>query len=84
LLQSLVVSNIGGRHHDMYFAGARVIHFFPFGAPLDGAALFITVATIDEELNIGLIACPEIIPDLAAMAEGFAPALAKLEQASAA
>lgn len=83
LLQSMVVSNIGGRHHDLYFGGARVIHFYPFGAPLDGAALFITVATIDEELNIGLIACPEIVPDLAAMAEGFAPALAELERASA-
>lgn len=78
VMQSLVVSNIGGRHRDLYFAGARITGFYPFGAPLDGAALFITVATLDDQLNIGLIACPEIIPELAGMADLFAPALTEL------
>jgi diacylglycerol O-acyltransferase / wax synthase len=84
VMQSLVVSNIGGRHRELFFAGARIVHFYPFGAPLDGAALFITVATLDDELSVGLIACPEIIPELTSMADGFAPALTKLSNAWAA
>jgi diacylglycerol O-acyltransferase / wax synthase len=81
VMQSLVVSNIGGRHPELYFAGARVTRFYPFGAPLDGAALFITVATLDDQLNIGLISCPEIIPDLTGIADHFQPALAELADA---
>jgi diacylglycerol O-acyltransferase len=84
VMQSLVVSNMGGRHRGLYFAGARVLRFYPLGAPLDGAVLFIGVATYDDELNVGLIACPEIIPELTTIAAGFAPALTQLANAWAA
>lgn len=83
VMQSLVVSNMGGRHRELYFAGARITHFYPFGAPLDGAVLFIGVATYDDQLNFGLIACPEILPDLTGLADGFAPAFAELASVEA-
>ncbi len=81
VMQNLVLSNIGGRHTDLYFAGARVTGFYPFGAPFDGGALFVTVASHDDRLNVGLIACPEIIPALADIAAAYKEALAELSAA---
>jgi WS/DGAT/MGAT family acyltransferase len=81
VMQNLVLSNIGGRHEGMYFAGARILRFYPFGAPLDGGALFVTVVTLDDRLNVGLIACPEIVPCLTELAAGFAAALDELADA---
>lgn len=81
VMQNLVLSNIGGRHTDLYFAGAKVSGFYPFGAPFDGGALFVTVASHDDRLNVGLIACPEIIPALADIAAGYKEALSELSEA---
>ncbi|AHC27430.1 MULTISPECIES: wax ester/triacylglycerol synthase family O-acyltransferase [Mycobacteriaceae] len=81
VMQNLVLSNIGGRHTDLYFAGARITAFYPFGAPFDGGALFVTIASHEDQLNVGLIACPEILPDLADLAAGFPRALAELKRA---
>ncbi|SIB95316.1 diacylglycerol O-acyltransferase [Mycobacteroides abscessus subsp. abscessus] len=81
VMQNLVLSNIGGRHQDLYFAGARISRFYPFGAPFDGGALFVTVASHDDRLNVGLIACPEIIPSLADLAADYQQALSELAAA---
>lgn len=81
VMQNLVLSNIGGRHENLFFAGARVTHFYPFGAPFDGGALFVTVASHEDQLNVGLIACPEIVPNLADIAADYAAALAELAAA---
>ncbi|GAS94567.1 diacylglycerol O-acyltransferase [Mycolicibacterium canariasense] len=81
VMQNLVLSNIGGRHENLFFAGARVAAFYPFGAPLDGGALFMTVASHDDRLNIGLIACPEIVPRLGDLVAGFPVALRELSAA---
>ncbi|WP_457160176.1 wax ester/triacylglycerol synthase family O-acyltransferase [Mycobacteroides abscessus] len=81
VMQNLVLSNIGGRHQDLYFADARISRFYPFGAPFDGGALFVTVASHDDRLNVGLIACPEIIPSLADLAADYQQALSELAAA---
>ncbi|MHA3019224.1 wax ester/triacylglycerol synthase family O-acyltransferase [Mycobacterium sp. BMJ-28] len=78
VMQNLVLSNIGGRHHDLFFAGARVAEFYPFGAPFDGGALFLTIASHEDRLNIGLIACPELVPALGDLAAEYPVALAEL------
>ncbi|OMB97150.1 acyltransferase [Mycobacterium sp. NS-7484] len=81
VMQNVVVSNMGGRHRDLYFGGARVIDFYPFGSLFDGSALFVAVASIEDRLNIGLLGCPEIVPELDGIAAGYVAAFDELRDA---
>ena len=77
-LQSLVVSNMPGPPIPLYLAGARVDAVFPFGPLLPGAGLNITVLSNMGNLDVGLIACPDLVPDLWELADGFPAAVAEL------
>jgi hypothetical protein len=80
-MHNLVISNMGGRFRDLNFAGARIKSFVPLGAPMDGGAMFVAIASIDEQLNFGLVACPEIIPELSRIADYIDNALDELAAA---
>jgi WS/DGAT/MGAT family acyltransferase len=77
-LQSLVVSNMPGPPIPLYCAGARVDAVYPFGPLLPGAGLNITVLSNMGNLDVGLIACPDLVPDLWDIADGFPLAVAEL------
>ena len=77
-LQSLVVSNMPGPPIPLYCAGARVDAVYPFGPLLPGAGLNITVLSNMGNLDVGLIACPDLVPDLWDIADGFPRAVADL------
>jgi len=77
-LQSLVVSNMPGPPIPLYLAGARVDAVFPFGPLLPGSGLNITVLSNMGNLDVGLIACPDLVPDLWEIADGFPSAVAEL------
>jgi len=62
----------------LYLAGARVDAVFPFGPLLPGSGLNITVLSNMGNLDVGLIACPDLVPDLWEIAEGFPSAVAEL------
>ncbi|HTM84869.1 MAG TPA: WS/DGAT domain-containing protein, partial [Mycobacterium sp.] len=81
VMHNLVISNMGGRFRDLSFAGARITSFVPFGAPMDGGALFAAIASIDDQFSIGLAACPEIIPDLPRIADYIDDAFVELAEA---
>ena len=63
-LQSLVVSNMPGPPIPLYCAGARVDAVYPFGPLLPGAGLNITVLSNMGNLDVGLLGCPDLVPDL--------------------
>jgi WS/DGAT/MGAT family acyltransferase len=77
-LQSLVVSNMPGPPIPLFLAGARVDAVFPFGPLLPGSGLNITVLSNMGNLDVGLIACPDLVPDLWEIADGFPAAVAEL------
>ncbi len=77
-LQSLVVSNMPGPPIPLYLAGARVDGVYPFGPLLPGSGLNITVLSNMGNLDVGLIGCPSLVPDLWDIADGFAAAVAEL------
>ena len=79
-LQSLVVSNMPGPPIPLYLAGARVDAVYPFGPLLPGSGLNITVLSNMGNLDVGLIACPDLVPDLWEIAEGFPAAIAELKK----
>lgn len=81
-LQSLVVSNMPGPPIPLYCAGARVDAVYPFGPLLPGAGLNITVLSNMGNLDVGLLGCPDLVPDLWEIADGFPAAVAELRAAA--
>ena len=81
-LQSLVVSNMPGPPIPLYCAGARVDAVYPFGPLLPGAGLNITVLSNMGNLDVGLLGCPDLVPDLWEIADGFPAAIATLLDAA--
>jgi len=81
-VHNLVVSNVPGPQIPLYFLGARVQGMYPLGPIFHGAGLNITVMSLDGRLNVGLISCPELIPDLWDLADGFGTGIAELVSAA--
>lgn len=63
-VHNLVVSNVMGSPLPLYLAGAKVVAMFPFGPLMEGAGLNVTVLSNSDEMNIGIIACPDLVPNL--------------------
>jgi diacylglycerol O-acyltransferase / wax synthase len=61
---NLVVSNVPGPREPLYLAGARVRAYLPVSVVADGLGLNITVQSYLDNLDIGMVACRELVPDL--------------------
>ena len=51
---------------------------YPLGPIFHGSGLNITVMSLTGRLNVGMVSCPELMPDLWELAEGFERALREL------
>jgi WS/DGAT/MGAT family acyltransferase len=78
VIHNLVISNVPGPPMPIYFMGARITGFYPFGPVFHGAGLNITVISNDGHLDVGLIACRELVPDLWDLADDLPIALGEL------
>ncbi|MCV7102188.1 WS/DGAT/MGAT family O-acyltransferase [Mycobacterium palustre] len=77
-VHNLVVSNIPGPQVPLYFLGCEVKAMYPLGPIFHGSGLNITVMSLNGKLDVGLISCPELVPDLWEMADDFAVAMEEL------
>jgi diacylglycerol O-acyltransferase / wax synthase len=75
---NLVMSNVPGPREQLYFLGCRVDAMYPLGPIIAGAGLNITVMSLGDRLGVGLISCPDLVPDLWDLAESFPTALKEL------
>lgn len=75
---NLVLSNVPGPQEQLYFLGGRVDAMYPLGPIIAGAGLNITVMSLNGRLGIGLISCPDLVPDLWELADTFPAALKEL------
>ena len=75
---NLIVSNVPGPPFDLYCAGARVTGIFPMGPVMEGAALNLTVLSEAHHLNVGIMACPDLVPFVGEVGDGFVEAVAEL------
>ena len=75
---NLVISNVPGPPVPVYCGGARLAGLYPLGPIFDGAALNITVATCDADVDIGIVTCPDVAPPAEALAAAMGDALAEL------
>lgn len=70
-VHNLVLSNVPGPQVPLYFLGAEVKAMYPLGPIFHGSGLNITVMSLSGGLDVGLISCPELLPDLWDMADDF-------------
>jgi WS/DGAT/MGAT family acyltransferase len=67
---NLIISNVPGPNVPLYFAGAKLLAYYPVSALVNGQGLNITVMSYRGNLYFGLIADRQLVPDLDVMA-GF-------------
>ena len=80
---NVIISNVPGPRQPMYCVGAQATHFFPGSIPYHGSALNITVHSYLDQLDFGLIACSETVPDAQRIADFIVDDFAAMRKADA-
>ncbi|WP_131742727.1 WS/DGAT/MGAT family O-acyltransferase [Actinomadura roseirufa] len=76
---NLVVSNVPGPQFPLFLCGARVLRYYPVSVVTDlSGGLNITVFSYDGKMNIGIVACRDLIPDPAELVDHLVDALDEL------
>ncbi|OBG36750.1 diacylglycerol O-acyltransferase [Mycobacterium alsense] len=75
---NLILSNVPGPQAQLYFLGCRVDTMYPLGPIIGSAGLNITVMSLNGALGVGIIACPDLLPELWGIADAFPEALKDL------
>lgn len=81
-VHNLVVSNVPGPQVPLYFLGSEVRAMYPLGPIFHGSGLNITVMSLSGKLDVGLVSCPELLPELWDMADDFGVGMEELLAAS--
>ncbi|KWX67985.1 wax ester/triacylglycerol synthase family O-acyltransferase [Mycobacterium sp. NAZ190054] len=77
-VHNLVISNVPGPQGSLYMLGCEVIAMYPLGPIFHGSGLNMTVMSLSGNLDVGIVSCPELLPDLWDMADAFDVALCEL------
>ncbi|HSO33451.1 MAG TPA: WS/DGAT domain-containing protein, partial [Labilithrix sp.] len=64
-LINVLISNVPGPQFPLYFAGAKLLTYYPVSIPAHGGALNMTVQSYNGSLEFGLTACRRAVPDIA-------------------
>ena len=80
-LLNLVVSNVMGPPIPLYLAGAQVDTIYPLGPLLPGAGMNITVLSNLDRLDVGVMACPDLVDDVWELVDRLPAALTELGEA---
>jgi diacylglycerol O-acyltransferase / wax synthase len=77
---NLVVSNVPGPREPLFVAGGRVTAIYSMGPILENIGLNVTVWSYLDQLNFGVVSCPELMPDLWDFAADLHDALGELKK----
>lgn len=80
---NLIISNVPGPNIPLYYAGARLLSYYPLSAIADGQGLNITVMSYESGMYFGLIADRDLVPDLDRLAGYLVDELDDLKKAMA-
>ncbi|GGU98994.1 diacylglycerol O-acyltransferase [Actinomadura cremea] len=76
---NLVISNVPGPQFPLYLCGARVLGYYPISVVTDvSGGLNVTVFSYDGKVDIGIVACRDLIPDPAEIIDHLEDALDEL------
>jgi WS/DGAT/MGAT family acyltransferase len=81
-VHNLVISNVPGPQVPLYLLGSEVKAMYPLGPIFHGSGLNITVMSLTGKLDVGIVSCPELLPDLWDLADDFEVALDELLDAT--
>ncbi len=79
---NVTVSNIPGPNFPLYGAGARLVGSYPVSAIADGIGLNITVMSYMGDLDFGIVACREMMPDAWPLMDDLRDSLDELAKAA--
>jgi len=77
-VHNLIVSNVAGPQAQLYFLGCEVEAMYPLGPLFHGCGLNVTAMSLNGKLNVGVVCCPELLPDLWRLVDDFDVALEEL------
>ncbi len=77
-VHNLIISNVPGPQAQLYFLGCEVEAMYPLGPLFHGCGLNVTVMSLNGKLNVGVISCPDLVPDLWRLVDDFDVALEEL------
>jgi len=78
---NLVISNVPGPDHELYFRGARLEASYPMSIPVHGQALNITCNSYAGQMCFGFTGCRDTLPHLQHLAVFCGEAMTELEAA---
>ena len=79
---NVLISNVPGPPQTLYLAGAPLLANYPLSIPYHGLALNITVLSYRDQLDVGLTAYREALPDIGHLMDLMVESLGELEQAA--
>ena len=79
---NVIVSNVPGPPVPLYTAGARILSISPMGPLLPGAGVNITVLSNMGNVDFGVIACRDTVPEVWRIADGLAEGVQLLLKAA--
>ena len=78
---NLVITNVPGPDIPLYIAGARLLGHAGMAPIFDGMGLILPVFSYNGRISIGVVSCPEMLPDPFYFTSLFEPSLRALEEA---
>ncbi|MBO2446188.1 wax ester/triacylglycerol synthase family O-acyltransferase [Actinomadura barringtoniae] len=80
---NLIISNVPGPQFPLYLCGSRVLGYYPISAISDiSGGLNITVFSYDGSVDIGVVACRDLVPDPSEIVDYLGDALDELKDLS--
>jgi len=81
---NLTISNVPGLNQEFYFHGAKLEVIYPLSILMGTVGLNITLLSCGDTLGVGLLACPDTVPELEKLAGDVGEAFAEFRQLFAA
>lgn len=81
VIHNLVISNVPGPPVPLYFMGAKIEALYPLGPIFHQAGLNITVMSNNGIMDVGVIACKELMPRVWDLADSFPEELDAMHKA---
>jgi len=77
-VHNVIISNVAGLQAQLYFLGCEVEAMYPLGPLFHGCGLNVTAMSLNGKLNVGVICCSALLPDLWRLVDDFDVALEEL------
>lgn len=77
---NLVISHVPGPRTPLYWMGCRVDGMYPVSVVVDGMALNISLTSLQDRIDFGVIACRRTLPHVQRLAEYLGEGLDELER----